>query len=94
MWPWQKGKKNSRNSTETWKTLQKTLLGPVTKIFTNSAKSEISEYKRTKYLQQEIKNKGDWGIIIPGNPMQIFETSFEGKGMKYECNMRVNVNKM
>lgn len=37
----------------------KQTLSLVTKILINSVKSGISEYKRTKYLPQEKKDKGN-----------------------------------
>lgn len=72
----------------------KQTLSLVTKILINSVKSGISEYKRTKYLPQEKKDKGNWGIITPGNLMskvckflehilkETMQTQFGGNGDK------------
>lgn len=51
----EKLKELDRNLKET----ARQMLSLGTKIFTNSVKSGINEYKRTKYLQQEKKDKGD-----------------------------------
>lgn len=52
-------KENLKDFDRNLKETAKQILSLVTKPLTNSVKSEINEYKRTKYLQQEKKDKDD-----------------------------------